>query len=876
MSDTATPDLQKIHDDLVALAFEAGAMILAANPSSILTDTKLNSADIVTETDRAVESLVSTRLATLYPSYHFVGEETYVPGTTKITPHPTFIVDPIDGTTNFVHAFPAACISLGFALARRPAVGVVYNPFLDTLYTGIKGRGAYMTRNASLPGGGTRTRLVPGRPLEGLRKALVAVEWGSQRSGENFELRARVFRDLTREGEGGGMVHSLRSLGSAALNICAVAAGQVDAYWEGGCYAWDVCAGWCILEEAGGRMVSGNPGGWEAEVDSRVYLAVRGAEGGEGQEGLVREFWGVVGGGRMDVISGWVPKDWDGAELTRCRARGTRITSPSTLQGAIHPIFHNWIFPSSSRPSTSSSTTTTSTASSPDPALIKALTPPLLLASRILTTVGLPWLSEFHIDDIFDDAYPGRFPTAEEEDQTPVVIPRHHISPALAAEPRIRKKWHASTARDLETTLARQIRWQLDPDMFKEKGWVGYTCRHRGEQMVVLDASLDRPSTIRAGDEAARERGETGRGMTVLVMEEYTTRMGELARQGREGGEEYLLTAFMMAVTMLHELGHAMYWRDLRAVNRRMTEPYFGGDLEMELGDSFVASLFGGWTPVPVAANDEFCASGRFEQGIAWRQHLTWDHHRARPRYRAHYSIPVGYVASLFDERSWTRCKPENLVRPQTLPRALPVRHGKPGIDMSTFDARLHASAALADFEVVEDGACRWRRRPAADFRIPLYRDALERHPWHTPDGCLLVPEEPRVHDKVLRQVQIRLRLPSSEIASRLRQPTSRGGRPLGRDTAGRPDNLVFHVGGVDPRVMTGEELTRAVARALGLAKKHVKLQLDGEGGREGQEVGSCILSAYARESEGGGLALRVSLDPDWESARSDCTLSCR
>lgn len=306
---------------------------------------------------------------------------------------------------------------------------------------------------------------------------------------------------------------------------------------------------------------------------------------------------------------------------------GTPINSPSTLRGKIHPLFHDWIFPSSSRPSTASSTT--STASSPDPSLIRALTPPLLLASRILTTLGLPWLSEFHIDDIFDESYPGRFPdtTTPEQDQTPTVIPRHHISPTLA-DPRTKRKWHASTARDLEVKLARQIRWQLDPDMFREKGWVGYTCRHRGEQqegrplsscsgadgggptseeedasrskaclswpsglggnglggnelgghgcgktsevkrefpsgccrsrsgsqqMVTLDATLDRSLTIWAGDEAAREKGEKGRLMTVLVMEEYTTRMCELARQGREGGEEYLLTAFMMAVTMLHE-----------------------------------------------------------------------------------------------------------------------------------------------------------------------------------------------------------------------------------------------------------------------------------------------------------------------------------
>jgi myo-inositol-1(or 4)-monophosphatase len=69
-------------------------------------------------------------------------------------------------------------------------------------------------------------------------------------------------------------------------------------YWEGGCYAWDVAAGWCILNEAGGRMVSGNPGGWETELDSRVYLAVRGAS--SGQKELVEEFWKVIGDGKMD------------------------------------------------------------------------------------------------------------------------------------------------------------------------------------------------------------------------------------------------------------------------------------------------------------------------------------------------------------------------------------------------------------------------------------------------------------------------------------------------------------------------------------------------------------------------------------------------
>lgn len=265
----------------------------------------------MTETDQAVEKHVTTRLQTLYPDYLFVGEETYVAGQTRVTDAPTFIVDPIDGTTNFVHGFPHACISLGFAVARAPAVGVVYNPFQDQLYTAARGLGAYSQRNASLaargiledgPGGGAeRVRLpaAPPPPLTGLASALVAVEWGSSRDGPNYDVKVGTFRRLAASGAAGGaMVHSLRSLGSAALNLCAVAEGSLDLYWEGGCYAWDVCAGWCILGEAGGIVASGNPGDWAPELTSRVYLAVRGAPAG--QRGIVEEFWRVIGDGKMD------------------------------------------------------------------------------------------------------------------------------------------------------------------------------------------------------------------------------------------------------------------------------------------------------------------------------------------------------------------------------------------------------------------------------------------------------------------------------------------------------------------------------------------------------------------------------------------------
>lgn len=136
-------------------------------------------------------------------------------------------------------------------------------------------------------------------PLKDLSTCLVGAEWGSDRTGVNFDVRTKVFAKLAASKEdGGAMVHSLRCLGSAALNIAMVASGQQDVFWEGGCWAWDVAAGMCILAEAGGIMVSGNPGNWKPEIDGRMYLAVRAAP--SGQEAIVEELWGVMGDLRLE------------------------------------------------------------------------------------------------------------------------------------------------------------------------------------------------------------------------------------------------------------------------------------------------------------------------------------------------------------------------------------------------------------------------------------------------------------------------------------------------------------------------------------------------------------------------------------------------
>ncbi|KZF21185.1 inositol monophosphatase [Xylona heveae TC161] len=284
----SAPNLQEIHDTLIEVAQKAGDMILNARPSFQSAGNKKNSVDLVTETDQAVEKMVSTTLREKYPDYSFLGEETYKPGMT-LGSGPTFICDPIDGTTNFVHGHPYVSISLGFTIDKRPVVGVVYNPFRKDLFTAIEGKGAFLNRTTRLP-----YKQEP-EPLEGLNNALVAVEWGSDRHGNNYDIKWNTYRKLAaNKDNGGSMVHSLRSLGSAALNLCHVATGTFDAYWEAGCWAWDVAAGWVILKEAGGLIASANPGEWTPAVDGRKYFAVRGAP--SGQKELVEELWAQVDG----------------------------------------------------------------------------------------------------------------------------------------------------------------------------------------------------------------------------------------------------------------------------------------------------------------------------------------------------------------------------------------------------------------------------------------------------------------------------------------------------------------------------------------------------------------------------------------------------
>ncbi|KAI6986036.1 inositol monophosphatase [Hortaea werneckii] len=271
MSSSPSVDLQDVHDFLIDVAYRAGGMITSAKPVAAGSGMKKNSADLVTETDQAVEKMVSSSLKEKYPEFEFMGEETYKEGD-KLSDAPTFIVDPIDGTTNFFHGHPYLCVSLGLAINQKPVLGVIYNPFTKTLYTGIKGQGAYLTDPCH-----NRARL----PLR-------------DPDGNDFKVKTDTFAKLCASKEAGGaMVHGIRSLGSAELNMCGVAAGHLDLYWESGCWAWDVCAAWVIVEEAGGKVVGCHQGDWDPKIDQRRYMSVR---AGQDQEKIVEEFWGCVQG----------------------------------------------------------------------------------------------------------------------------------------------------------------------------------------------------------------------------------------------------------------------------------------------------------------------------------------------------------------------------------------------------------------------------------------------------------------------------------------------------------------------------------------------------------------------------------------------------
>ncbi|GJJ77894.1 myo-inositol-1(or 4)-monophosphatase [Entomortierella parvispora] len=319
-----TAELESYLDFGIHLAKLAGPVILEGfntrfSPErSALLVKKGNTADLVTEWDQKVEKMVRAEIAEKMKGHSFIGEETVAGGEEcGLTDAPTWIVDPIDGTTNFVHGFPFSCISIGLTINQEPVVGVIYNPMMNQLFTAAKGQGAYLSKIDENPREqGRRLPLSyphPAPPLPSLSMALVAGEYGSDRKAEVIDPKVKSMRNLSARdpspatpGRAVGHAHGIRCLGSAALNMMAVAQGQFDVYWEVGCWEWDVCAGIIIVRESGGVVVDGC--GREVTdgqlLTGRRFLTIRGCCGEDGdtspeaalaaQKKIAKEVWSVV------------------------------------------------------------------------------------------------------------------------------------------------------------------------------------------------------------------------------------------------------------------------------------------------------------------------------------------------------------------------------------------------------------------------------------------------------------------------------------------------------------------------------------------------------------------------------------------------------
>jgi myo-inositol-1(or 4)-monophosphatase len=191
--------------------------------------------DLVTEADTLSQRVIREILLNAFPDHDFVGEEDAdgLAKTATSSSTPRWIVDPLDGTANFVHGMPGYAVSIGLEQAGEILAGVVYDPRLDECFVGGLGIGSHLNRQP--------LRVSPCREL---RAAMVAVSFpaGVHRSSPDIPRFTNVLIAC----------HSLRRLGSAALNLCYLAAGRLDGYWSTSCKAWDVAAGVIIVREAGG------------------------------------------------------------------------------------------------------------------------------------------------------------------------------------------------------------------------------------------------------------------------------------------------------------------------------------------------------------------------------------------------------------------------------------------------------------------------------------------------------------------------------------------------------------------------------------------------------------------------------------------------
>jgi myo-inositol-1(or 4)-monophosphatase len=229
--------LTRCHRLAVSAAKAAGRLINGFRGRELAVAYK-GAVNIVTEADRQAERLITEMIRQVYPDHIIIGEEggKPAPPVSSVAREPVWFVDPLDGTTNFAHGFPFYCVSIGVEVGGRVAVGVVYDPVRRELFSAIQGQGAFCN--------GRRLRV---SSTEKLDQSLLV-------TGFAYNIRTSRQNNFGHFSHFSLRCRGVRRTGSAALDLCYVADGRLDGFWEMHLWPWDTAAGSLIVEEAGGRM----------------------------------------------------------------------------------------------------------------------------------------------------------------------------------------------------------------------------------------------------------------------------------------------------------------------------------------------------------------------------------------------------------------------------------------------------------------------------------------------------------------------------------------------------------------------------------------------------------------------------------------------
>lgn len=226
-------EIRELLHDCTLWAKEAGRVQLEYFRSSNLDiKTKFNDSDIVTAADKVSEEIIISNIRKKYPTHSILSEES---GTSGYENDYRWVIDPLDGTTNFSSGLPEFCVSIGIQYKNQTIIGVVFAPYLGELFYAVRGEGAFLNGKKISTGNNTdiyKAVVTTGFPVDKDRT-----------TDNNLDNVARVLP----------LVRGLRRLGSAAVDICYVAAGYLDVYWELNLHEWDVCAALLIAEEAGAK-----------------------------------------------------------------------------------------------------------------------------------------------------------------------------------------------------------------------------------------------------------------------------------------------------------------------------------------------------------------------------------------------------------------------------------------------------------------------------------------------------------------------------------------------------------------------------------------------------------------------------------------------